>query len=109
MRKRRTDRTHIIYQITNTVTGEFYIGITVLQGRAYLGSLQKRWKEHVSRAMNENRDWKLCHSIREHGPQSFNIQIFETIRGKRPAHTREVYLIKDLQPQLNTSSIKQTI
>jgi hypothetical protein len=56
--------------------------------------------------MNETRDWKLCNSIREFGPTSFTIEIFETIRGKKPAHTREVEIIKELQPQLNTASIK---
>jgi hypothetical protein len=104
MRKRRTDRTHIIYRIVNTQTNEFYIGITVLQGRAYLGSIQKRLKQHISRATNEEKDWKLCNSIREYGPSSFKIEIFETIRGKKPAHAREVQLIKELKPHLNTSS-----
>lgn len=104
MRKRRTDRNHIIYRIVNKQTGEFYIGITVLQGRAYLGSIQKRFKQHVSRATNEDKDWKLCNSIREFGASAFQIEIFETIRGKRPAHAREVQLIKELKPQLNTSS-----
>jgi len=104
MRKRRTDRTHIIYRIVNKQTEEFYIGITVLQGRAYLGSIQKRLKQHISRATNEEKDWKLCNSIREYGAQSFKIEIFETIRGKKPAHSREVQLIKELKPQLNTSS-----
>ena len=104
MRKRRTDRNHIIYRIVNTQTNEFYIGVTVLQGRAYLGSIQKRLKQHISRATNEEKDWKLCNSIREHGPTAFKIEIFETIRGKKPAHAREVQLIKELKPHLNTSS-----
>jgi group I intron endonuclease len=106
MRKRRSDRTHIIYKITNELNNEFYIGITVLQGRAFLGSLQKRWKEHVSRAIHETRNWNLCNAIREYGPQYFKIEIFETIRGKRSAHSREIQLIRELKPQLNTSSVK---
>ena len=105
MRKRRTDRNHIIYKIDNTCTGEFYIGVTVLRGAAYLGSVKLRLKQHISRAQTQDLQWTLCESIRTYGPQSFKISILETVRGKRPAHSRETELIKELQPPLNTTSI----
>jgi group I intron endonuclease len=106
MRKKRCDRNHIIYKIDNTVTGEFYIGITQLIGRAYLASIKKRFRQHISRAYNDNLDWRLCESIRSYGPDSFNISIYEIVRGKSAVHKREVELIKELKPALNTSSNK---
>jgi hypothetical protein len=105
MRKRRSDRNHIIYKIENTCTGEFYIGLTVLRGRAYLGSIKLRLKQHISRAQTQGLTWSLCESIRAYGPQSFTIQYLESVRGKQNAHTRETQLIKELQPSLNTTSI----
>jgi uncharacterized protein YjaG (DUF416 family) len=105
-RKRRSDRTHIIYQLTNTVTSETYIGITVAVGRAFQKSVKDRLRRHIVRATNENHDWTLCNNIRQHGAQSFTWEIKEFIRGKAAAHKREVELIKELRPALNTASNK---
>lgn len=105
MRKKRSDRNHIIYKVTNTVTEELYIGITQCIGRAYLGSIKKRWKQHISRAKTQTHDWSLCRSIREYGETSFKIEIFEVVRGKSLAHSREVELIHELKPTLNTASL----
>ena len=105
MRKKRCDRNHIIYKITNQFTGEFYIGITQCIGRAYLGSIKKRWKQHVSRANTQTHEWSLCLSIREYGENAFKVEFVEVVRGKKPAHSREVELIHELKPTLNTASI----
>lgn len=104
-RKRRSDRNHIIYRIDNTVTGEFYIGITVLVGNAYQKSVKSRLKKHITRAYNETHEWTICKNIREHGPKAFAVSVYEVVRGKAFAHSREVELIKTLRPQLNTASV----
>jgi len=101
-RKRRSDRKHLVYRIDNLVTGEFYIGITVVTGAAFIKSVKARFKRHVSRALNENKQWNLCNSIREYGPTNFQPTIIEHIIGKAAAHIREVQLINELNPQLNT-------
>lgn len=106
MRKKRSDRNHIIYKIDNTITGESYIGVTQLIGRAYLQSIQRRWRQHVSRANTQNLDWKICESIRQYGPQAFTINVYEVIRGKSAVHARETEIIKQLKPVLNTTSNK---
>jgi len=106
MRKRRTDRNHIIYKIENKITGDFYIGITVLRGKAYLGSIKLRFRQHVSRANTQDLDWSLCNSIRSYGAESFDISIVEVVRGKKFAHARETELIKELKPVLNVTSNK---
>ena len=105
MRKLRSDRNHIIYKIDNTCTGDFYIGVTVLRVKSYLVSIKLRLKQNISRAQTQELQWALCESIRNHGPQSFNISMLEIVRGKRPAHSRETELIKEMQPRLNTTSV----
>ncbi len=102
-RKRRSDRTHVVYQLTNTVTGEIYIGITVSTGRAYVRSLKERWKRHVSRATRQTMEWNLCNSIRQYGERAFSREILHLIRGKAAAHSMETALIHNLKPALNST------
>ena len=102
-RKKRSDRNHVIYLIENTVTGEQYIGLTALSygGNVYR-TLYRRMQKHLQRAMKETKDWGLCESLRNYGPESFIFSKLEVIRGKKPAHTRETELIKIHNPALNT-------
>ena len=104
-RKRRSDRSHLIYQLTNCNTSETYIGITVVTGRAYHRSLKERFKRHVSRAKYQNLEWRICQSIREHGPSAFKLDILSVVRGKAAAHAIETQLIHTHKPSLNTASI----
>lgn len=100
-RKTRSDRNHVIYQITNEVTGDFYVGVTVASG-SVAKCLKVRVQKHVRRALTENKDWALCVAIREHGPENFTYHVLEKVRGKREAHGRERELTRELQPALNT-------
>lgn len=100
-RKRRSDRNHAIYVITNTVTAEQYIGLTNLN-TTVRKSLHIRVRKHVQRAYAESKTWGLCNSIRTHGAQSFTYGLVEVVRGKLAAHARETELIKQYNPKLNT-------
>ena len=100
-RKRRQDTKHVVYVITNTVTQDQYIGITVC-GQQVRKSLKVRMQKHVRRAVTENKDWGLCQSIREHGVNAFVYGIVEFVRGRKPAHARERELIREYAPALNT-------
>ena len=100
-RKRRNDRKHAVYTITNMLTGEQYIGITVVQG-GVRKSLKIRWQKHVRRAVTENKNWALCQAIREWGAECFDMALMEFVRGRKAAHERERELIRDLAPTLNT-------
>jgi len=100
-RKRRQDTKHVVYVITNTVTQEQYIGITVC-GQQVRKALRVRMQKHVRRAVTENKSWALCASIREHGVSAFNYGIVELVRGRKPAHARERELIREFAPALNT-------
>jgi len=100
-RKRRQDTKHVIYCITNTVTGQQYIGITVC-GQQVRKALKVRMQKHVRRAVTENKDWELCKSIREYGTLAHTYGVIEFVRGRKPAHARERQLIAEYNPALNS-------
>jgi hypothetical protein len=101
-RKRRSDRKHVIYLVVNVLTGERYVGLTVAQGGAYKRSVKVRWQKHVSRALIENRDWAICKAIRKWGAEVFDYCVLEVVRGKKAAHKRELEIIREFNPELNT-------
>jgi len=98
-RKKRSDRTHIVYKLT--VLKLVYIGITAKTYSTVQMSAKSRFMKHVYRARSENRPWPLYEAMRKHGPEAFEMEILETGRGKAWAHTRERELIKKLKPKLN--------
>jgi len=100
-RKKRSDRNHAIYMITCLVTGERYIGITVIRGRAFQGSVKTRWEGHIYHALVEGRDYPLQKAIRQYGPDSFRYELMNVVRGKQAAHNLELELIRSLAPELN--------
>lgn len=61
--------------------------------------------QHIHRAINENKNWKISNSIKEHRKENFKIEIKEIVRGKSNAHKREIELIKIMNPTLNTASV----
>ena len=101
-RKKRSDRNHIIYLLTNIQTNERYLGITVVEKVKPEVALVIRWQRHIHRAFTDNKNWTLCKSIREHGPLAWDKEIIEVIRGKAEAHKRERELIRELEPELNS-------
>ena len=101
-RKKRSDRNHVIYQITNVTTGDTYVGLTVAQGQAYLRSVKVRWQKHVSAALNDGKDWAFSKALRAAQDNSWRYQVLEVVRGRKNAHQRERELIAELSPTLNT-------
>lgn len=100
VRKRRSDRNHIVYKIS--VKSKTYIGVTYVENANPNKSLRRRWQKHVRRALTENRDWALCSAIRQYGPDAFSVEIIKIVRGKSAAHNVERELIRTLKPKLNT-------
>ncbi len=107
IRKRRTDRNQVIYYIQDTVTLEYYIGLTAL---CFAGNVRKtltrRMQKHMQRALTENKNWGLSRALCERGAESFIFGVIEVVRGKKPAHSRETELINTMQPALNTFGVK---
>lgn len=99
MRKKRSDRRHIVYSIINAETGDFYIGIT--QGFRQK-DLKIRLQKHIRRALTEGKSWRLCDAIRSYGACAFVAQIVEVVKGKAPAHELERQLIRETKPTLNS-------
>jgi len=100
-RKRRNDRSHVIYSITCIPTGEEYIGITVSIGRARLKSIASRWQKHVYHAFVEGRSFPLQKAIRKHGAEAFSHELLGVVRGKTAAHELEREIMADREPALN--------
>lgn len=101
LRKKRSDRNHVIYRMEMD-TGDSYVGLTVADGAAYLRSVKVRVQKHLSRAKRENKDWNLYAFLRENEDVSITYEVLEVVRGRKPAHQRERELISELNPTLNT-------
>ena len=99
-RKSRSDRKHLVYSLN--VNGLEYIGVTFVERSAVNKSLNRRWNKHVQRALNENKNWKICVAIRKYGPDAFLVSVLDVVRGKSAAHQVERELIKSRKPKLNT-------
>ena len=102
-RKKRVDRTHIIYELR--VAGGNYIGVTAKTETTINKSVLARAAKHFYRAKRENKDWALCLALRALSDKSeIEVLVHETLRGKAVAHKREVELRRQLKPTLNTDT-----
>lgn len=98
VRKKRKDRNYILYRVTGG--NDTYIGLTVSQGRAFWKSVKIRVQKHISRAMNEDKDWTMCKFLRE-TDDTIYYEVLEVVRGRKAAYSRERELISELNPSLN--------
>jgi hypothetical protein len=101
IRKKRSDRNHVIYRMEMD-TGDSYVGLTVAQGAAFLRSVKVRVQKHMSRARKEDKAWNLYSFLRNNENVSITYEVLEVVRGRKPAHQRERELISELNPTLNT-------
>ena len=100
-RKKRVDRTHIIYELR--VNGLSYIGVTAKTESTINKSVLSRAAKHYYRAQKEAKNWALCNALRSVASKNdIEVLVHETLRGKALAHKRERELIKQFNPELNT-------
>jgi hypothetical protein len=102
MRKKRSDRRHIVYILTNTVTGQKYVGITAGYSKKHL---LVRVQKHIWRAFNEDKGWDLCNSIVQYGTENHTYGIYAVVRGKQAAHELERNMIATNQFSLNHTGL----
>jgi hypothetical protein len=100
MRKKRSDRNYVLYQLT--AENETYIGLTVAQGQAFLRSVKVRVQKHLSRAKRENKSWTLYAFLRSNPEVQLQYEVLEVVRGRKPAYQREREIIAEVAPTLNT-------
>lgn len=81
-----------IYQITNSITQDFYIGKTKKH-------INVRLKEHIYKARN-NVQTHFYRAIRKYGEQNFSIILLEKTN-KKLLNTKEIKWIKKLKPKYN--------
>jgi hypothetical protein len=99
-RRKRTDRTHIVYKIMSGQ--DFYIGVTAKTESTILKSVRVRMNKHLYRCRSEDKSWRLYEALRERGAGAFAFGIVAVVRGKREAHSVERTLIREMRPTLNT-------
>ncbi len=101
-RRRRSDRNFILYQLKNTKTGEIYIGISAVLGRALNKTLRRRFAKHISKAMCAGKSWRLHKALRKHAPEVWEPTIVNVVRGKKAAFRLERETIRALATSLNS-------
>lgn len=99
-RKKRVDRTHIVYMLTSG--SDFYIGVTAKTASTVKRSVMTRCMKHLYRSRSEDKSWLLYETMRERGVESFTVSVLAVLRGKTEAHTFERDLIRAHRPNLNT-------
>jgi hypothetical protein len=103
LRKKRTDRNHIIYELV--VNGLNYIGVTAKTESTVNKSVLARAAKHFYRAKTEDKNWLLCAELRKLTDKSeIEVYVHEVIRGKAAAHRREVEIRRMVKPVLNTDT-----
>jgi group I intron endonuclease len=83
-----------IYQITNTVTSDFYIGKTTQP-------IEKRYYKHKYNAFNLNCQTYLYRAMRKYGESNFKITIIEQLNDNNLLNEKEIHYIKTLSPKYN--------
>lgn len=85
-----------VYLITNTVTGDRYVGKTI--------DMVQRWQLHrkqMAEGTHPNRF--ILELVREHGVESFTFKVLEVYQGRDNNQLKwlEIKWIQQLQPELN--------
>lgn len=100
-RKKRSDRTHIVYELN--VLGLTYIGVTAKTESTALKSVKTRAAKHFYRAKKENKNWLLCEALRQlDRKEDIVVRVLAVTRGKAEGHKLEVQLRREHEPALNT-------
>lgn len=83
-----------IYKITNTITGDFYIGSS--------NNVKQRWANHKSPSTWAKRPgMKLYQAFIKYGLVNFTFEIFELVEENTLLKEKEQYYIEQLKPSYN--------
>lgn len=98
-RTARSDSNFVIYVATHA--GQSYIGLTRKGSVSVAKAVKERWRKHISRAKNEDRDWELYRYIKAGNWTDWEHEVITVIRGRAEAYAYERELVKLYQPELN--------
>lgn len=105
MKKRtaRRDSNYVIYAAMHE--GNVYVGLT-RKGKATVAkAVAERWRKHISRARNEDRDWEIYRYIKAGNWTDWEHAVLAVIRGRAEAYAWERAWVKQHQPTLNDQYI----
>lgn len=85
-----------IYLITNSLSGERYIGVTSK-------SVELRWLQHKQKAARDPTT-KFYHSLSKNGPEIFEVTVLLTVLDAANASAMERVLIKEYKPEYNMTN-----
>ena len=102
-RTARKDSNYIIYVAEHN--GSAYIGLTRKGSVSVAKAVKERWRKHISRARNEDRDWELYRYIKSGNWTDWAHDVICVIRGRAEAYAYERELVKQIQPELNDQYI----
>ena len=83
-----------IYQITNKLTNDSYIGKTINQ-------IQKRFYQHKYNALNKKSQTYLHRAIRKYGEHNFNICLLDEANNIPELNQKEIIWIEKFSPKYN--------
>ena len=83
----------IIYQITNKLTNDFYIGKTK--------NPKERFYKHKYNAINNKSQAHIHRAMRKYGINNFIFSILEQVESLNILNEREIYWIDNLKPKYN--------
>ena len=83
----------VIYQITNNITSDFYIGKS--------NNPKDRFYKHKYNAKNNKSQAFLYRAMRKYGVDNFSFTILEEVENQENINCREVYWIEKLSPKYN--------
>lgn len=82
-----------IYKITNTITGDFYIGSSK--------DVKRRWRAHKSSSRwNEHPNYPMYIDMKQYGVDKFEFQILEEVEEASLKETEQQF-IEEMQPTYN--------
>lgn len=85
-----------IYVITNTQTGDQYVGLTTK-------TVAHRWSEHKTSAIIGKRT-HLYAALRKYGPEAYTVQEFVSVLDRGDLANIERQVIQDLRPRYNQTN-----
>lgn len=83
----------IIYQITNIITKDFYIGKTK--------NPEQRFYRHKYNAINNKSQAYIYRAMRKYGVENFEFTVLERVQFSEFLNEREIFWISELKPKYN--------